>query len=254
MPMPRSAACSAAISADANSPPTFMIPMTGERYNPDFAAMARSCGVEGVRVDRAGDLGEAIRKGIAANKPYLIDVDIAADINPSGAGVWELPGLGQSKPGIGVKLRADLIASFGQQQRVLDQEGSHHACGQEGRGCRRFFRNRSFDRRTRQARGRRNRHRLAQRRAAECGRRQIGRDGDCGRCHQRRKRRQPVSKMRSGRSCRGHCGATAHRSVQDRGDGRRARHDGGQVLGRLARRTIGGNPRRRIAHAGLRAI
>ena len=56
--------------------------MTGQRYNPDFAAMARSCGVEGVRVDRAGDLGEAIRKGIAANKPYLIDVDIAADINP----------------------------------------------------------------------------------------------------------------------------------------------------------------------------
>ena len=28
---------------------------------------------------------------------------IAADINPSGAGVWELPGLGQSKPGIGVR-------------------------------------------------------------------------------------------------------------------------------------------------------
>ena len=47
--------------------------------------MARACGVEGVRVDRAGDLGEAIRKGISANKPYLIDVDIAADINPAGA-------------------------------------------------------------------------------------------------------------------------------------------------------------------------
>src|SRR5258705_146648 len=56
----------------------FHDPTTGARYNPDFAAMARSCGVEGVRVDRAGDLGEAIRKGIAANKPYLIDVDIAA--------------------------------------------------------------------------------------------------------------------------------------------------------------------------------
>ena len=82
----------------------FHDPRTGERYNPDFAAMARSCGVEGVRVDRAGDLGEAIRKGIAANKPYLIDVDIGADINPSGAGVWDahLPGLGrESKPGIG---------------------------------------------------------------------------------------------------------------------------------------------------------
>src|ERR1700704_2928479 len=81
----------------------FHDPNTGERYNPDFAAMARSCGVEGVRVDRAGDLGEAIRKGIAANKPYLIDVDTAADINPSGAGVWELPGLGRSKPGIGTR-------------------------------------------------------------------------------------------------------------------------------------------------------
>jgi acetolactate synthase I/II/III large subunit len=81
----------------------FHDPRTGERYNPDFAAMARACGVEGVRVDRAGDIGEAIRKGIAANKPYLIDVDIAADINPSGAGVWELPGLGQSKPGIGTR-------------------------------------------------------------------------------------------------------------------------------------------------------
>ena len=65
--------------------------------------MARSCGVEGVRVDRAADIAEAIKKGIAANKPYLIDVDIAADVNPAGAGVWELPGLGVSKPAIGTR-------------------------------------------------------------------------------------------------------------------------------------------------------
>ena len=79
----------------------FQHPKTGERYNPDFAAMARSAGVEGVRVDRAGDLGDAVRKGIAANRPYLIDADIGADKNPGGAGVWELPGLGQSQPSIG---------------------------------------------------------------------------------------------------------------------------------------------------------
>jgi acetolactate synthase-1/2/3 large subunit len=79
----------------------FHNPVTGERYNPDFAAMARSCGVEGVRVDRAADIADAIKTAIAANKPYLIDVDIAADINPAGAGVWELPGLGMSKPSIG---------------------------------------------------------------------------------------------------------------------------------------------------------
>jgi acetolactate synthase I/II/III large subunit len=81
----------------------FHHPQTGERYNPDFAAMARSAGVEGVRIDRAADLAEAVRKGVAANKPYLIDVDIAADVNPAGAGVWELPGLGQSKPSIGTR-------------------------------------------------------------------------------------------------------------------------------------------------------
>jgi acetolactate synthase I/II/III large subunit len=79
----------------------FKDPNTGAPYNPDFAAMARSAGVEAVSVDRAGDLGDAIQAGIAANKPYLIDANIAADANPSGAGVWELPGLGVSAPAIG---------------------------------------------------------------------------------------------------------------------------------------------------------
>jgi acetolactate synthase I/II/III large subunit len=81
----------------------FHHPTTGERYNPDFAAMARSAGVAGSRVDRAADLAEAVRMAIAANKPYLIDVDIAADINPAGAGGWELPGRGTSKPSIGTR-------------------------------------------------------------------------------------------------------------------------------------------------------
>ena len=55
--------------------------------------------------EEAYEAGEAIRKGIAANRPYLIDVDIAADVNPAGAGVWELPGLGQSKAGIGTRFQ-----------------------------------------------------------------------------------------------------------------------------------------------------
>ena len=41
----------------------FHHPETGKPYNPDFAAMARSAGVEGVRVDRAGDIGNAINDG-----------------------------------------------------------------------------------------------------------------------------------------------------------------------------------------------
>jgi acetolactate synthase-1/2/3 large subunit len=79
----------------------FKHPKTGLPYNPDFAAMARSAGVEGVSVDRAADLGDAIRAGIATNRPYLIDANINGDTNPGGAGVWELPGLGRSKPMFG---------------------------------------------------------------------------------------------------------------------------------------------------------
>jgi acetolactate synthase-1/2/3 large subunit len=79
----------------------FHDPKTGARYNPDFAAMARSAGVEGVRVDRAADLGDAIKTAVAANRPFLIDADIGADKNPGGSGVWELPGLGQSQPAFG---------------------------------------------------------------------------------------------------------------------------------------------------------
>jgi acetolactate synthase-1/2/3 large subunit len=79
----------------------FRHPRTGAPYNPDFAAMARAAGIEGVRVDRAADLHEAVKTAVAANKPYLIDANIAADKNPSGAGVWELPGIGTSQPAIG---------------------------------------------------------------------------------------------------------------------------------------------------------
>lgn len=79
----------------------FRHPETGEPYNPDFAAMARSAGIEGVRVEKAAELGDAIRQAIGADKPYLIDANIGADMNPGGAGVWELPGLGHKQPAIG---------------------------------------------------------------------------------------------------------------------------------------------------------
>ncbi len=85
----------------------FRHPDTGKPYNPDFAAMARSAGIDGVRVDRAGDLGDAVKMAVAANRPYLIDANIDADRNPGGAGVWELPGLGTSKVAIGGRYQAN---------------------------------------------------------------------------------------------------------------------------------------------------
>ncbi len=81
----------------------FHHPHTGAPYSPDFAAMARSAGVDGVRVDRPADLSEAVRAAVAARKPCVIDAHVGADANPSGAGVWELPGLGRSRPGIGTR-------------------------------------------------------------------------------------------------------------------------------------------------------
>jgi len=84
----------------------FKHPKTGAPYNPDFAAMARSAGIDGVSVDRPADLAEAVRAGIASGRPYLIDANIAADANPSGAGVWELPNTGRSQPVIGGRYSA----------------------------------------------------------------------------------------------------------------------------------------------------
>jgi acetolactate synthase-1/2/3 large subunit len=79
----------------------FRHPGTDKPYNPDFAAMARAAGIAGVSVGRASELADAVREGIASGKPCVIDANIDGDLNPSGAGIWELPGMGRSKPGIG---------------------------------------------------------------------------------------------------------------------------------------------------------
>ncbi len=85
----------------------FRDPATGLPYNPDFAAMARSAGVEGVRVEKAAVLGQAVKEAVALDRLHLIDANIGADMNPAGAGVWELPGLGYKEPAIGGRYLAD---------------------------------------------------------------------------------------------------------------------------------------------------
>lgn len=47
--------------------------------SPDFAAMARACGAEGIRVTEPGDIEDAFRAGLAAtkNRPALIEMVIA---------------------------------------------------------------------------------------------------------------------------------------------------------------------------------
>lgn len=52
----------------------------------DFAMVARGCGVDGERVRDVTSLGAAVRKGLAAKGPYLIDVVIDPNVN-----AWTFP-------------------------------------------------------------------------------------------------------------------------------------------------------------------
>ena len=52
----------------------------------DFAAVARACGVDGVRVDSEVALGAAVRTALASQRPWVIDVRL--DRGPS---VWTFP-------------------------------------------------------------------------------------------------------------------------------------------------------------------
>jgi acetolactate synthase-1/2/3 large subunit len=46
----------------------------GKPYNPDFVALAKSYGAQGEKVTDTAQVADAVRRGIAANAPYVIDV------------------------------------------------------------------------------------------------------------------------------------------------------------------------------------
>jgi acetolactate synthase-1/2/3 large subunit len=50
-------------------------------FNPDFAALARSYGWTGERVERTEDFEPALQRAIAAGKPGLIHIKLAADVS-----------------------------------------------------------------------------------------------------------------------------------------------------------------------------
>ncbi|NEU82299.1 thiamine pyrophosphate-binding protein [Nostoc sp. UIC 10630] len=53
----------------------------------DFVEMARSMGVEGVRVEKPPEIASAIQKALAHKGPFLIDVIVEADVHPEMIGV-----------------------------------------------------------------------------------------------------------------------------------------------------------------------
>ena len=74
---------------------------TGEFYNPDFVALARACGVQGIRVERPADLPGAFEAALRANAPFVLDVHVNRDIKPPGVGAWELPPIPYGEPAFG---------------------------------------------------------------------------------------------------------------------------------------------------------
>jgi acetolactate synthase-1/2/3 large subunit len=80
---------------------SFVREKDGRLINPDFVALARACGADGIRVERPGDLAGALEHAIRAGAPFVLDVHVDRDIRPPGVGTWELPPLPYGEPVFG---------------------------------------------------------------------------------------------------------------------------------------------------------
>ncbi|HEU4438411.1 MAG TPA: thiamine pyrophosphate-binding protein, partial [Methylomirabilota bacterium] len=80
---------------------SFVREKDGRLINPDFVALARACGADGIRVERPSDLAGALEHAIRAQAPFVLDVHVDRDIRPPGVGTWELPPLPYGEPVFG---------------------------------------------------------------------------------------------------------------------------------------------------------
>ena len=68
----------------------------GHPYTPDFAALARSCGAWGARVQSAGELTGALQEALEAGGPALVDVPMVNDPVPT-PGHWNINDIYQGR-------------------------------------------------------------------------------------------------------------------------------------------------------------
>jgi acetolactate synthase-1/2/3 large subunit len=59
-------------------------------YNPDFAALARACGVQSIRVERPAELSAAFAAALASGAPFVIDVVTDPSALPFATGFWDI--------------------------------------------------------------------------------------------------------------------------------------------------------------------
>jgi acetolactate synthase-1/2/3 large subunit len=76
-------------------------------YNPDFAAWARACGVEAITVTKSQDFKGVLEHAIKANKPFVIDVHVDAEVRPPATGAWQLPPTPWKEPAFGKRFLPD---------------------------------------------------------------------------------------------------------------------------------------------------
>ena len=80
---------------------SFVREKDGRLINPDFVALARACGADGIRVERPGDLEGALEHALGAGAPFVLDVHVDRDIKPPSVGTWQLPPLPYGEPAFG---------------------------------------------------------------------------------------------------------------------------------------------------------
>lgn len=73
-------------------------------YNPDFAAWARAAGVEALTVTKSEDFAGALEHAVKANRPFLIDVHVDANVRPPATGAWSLPPIPHKEPVFGERV------------------------------------------------------------------------------------------------------------------------------------------------------
>jgi acetolactate synthase-1/2/3 large subunit len=82
---------------------SFVRERDGQLYNPDFVALARACGADGLRVERPGDLAPALEHAVRAARPFVLDVHVDRDVKPPAVGTWALPPLPHGEPAFGAR-------------------------------------------------------------------------------------------------------------------------------------------------------
>ena len=79
----------------------------GAVCRPATTTRAPASGVEGLTVKRSEDFAGALEHAMAANKPFLIDAHVAADVKPPSTGAWQLPPLPYAEPAFGERYIAE---------------------------------------------------------------------------------------------------------------------------------------------------